>query len=202
MPGVRHKGAVTADPSALLLPAPSRKSRRRIATARTPIPKPEGPNSRWSVDFARNQLADGQRFRVLNIIDDVTKEWLASDAKTLRSGKRLVRKLKALIARHGRLGVSGNGTEYSLAAVLKLTQGHKLGWCTVAPDNPTQNAFTESVQRPDARRVPERAAALLDEAGPSRDPRLGPRPKQGAPALVPRLLHLVACALTLYPKRA
>jgi transposase InsO family protein len=27
-----------------------RRSRRRIAVARTPIPKPEGPNSRWSTD--------------------------------------------------------------------------------------------------------------------------------------------------------
>jgi transposase InsO family protein len=39
------------------LAARRRKSRRRIAVARTPIPKPEGPNSRWSVDFVHDQLA-------------------------------------------------------------------------------------------------------------------------------------------------
>ena len=55
-----------------------RRSRRRIAVARTPIPKPDGPNSRWSTDFVHDQLANGRRFRVLTIIDDVTKECLAA----------------------------------------------------------------------------------------------------------------------------
>ena len=32
-----------------------RRSRRRIAVARTPIPKPEGPNSRWSTDVPRRR---------------------------------------------------------------------------------------------------------------------------------------------------
>ena len=36
-------------------------------------PEPEGPNSRWSTDFVHDQLANGRRFRVLMIIDDVTK---------------------------------------------------------------------------------------------------------------------------------
>ena len=55
-----------------------RRSRRRIAVARTPIPRPEGPNRRWSTDFVQDQLASGRRFRVLTIIDDVTKECLAA----------------------------------------------------------------------------------------------------------------------------
>jgi putative transposase len=50
-----------------------RRSRRRIAVARTPIPKPNGPNSRWSTDFVHDQLANGRRFRVLTIIDDVNQ---------------------------------------------------------------------------------------------------------------------------------
>jgi hypothetical protein len=32
-----------------------------------------GPNSRWSTDFVHDQLANDRRFRVLTIIDDVTK---------------------------------------------------------------------------------------------------------------------------------
>ncbi len=34
-------------------------------------------NARWSVDFVQDQCADGRRFRILNVIDDVTKESLA-----------------------------------------------------------------------------------------------------------------------------
>jgi putative transposase len=36
-----------------------RRSRRRIAVARTPIPRPDSANSRWSTDFVHDQLANG-----------------------------------------------------------------------------------------------------------------------------------------------
>lgn len=55
-----------------------RRSQRRIAVARTPIPKATRTNSRWSTDFVHDQLANGRRFRVLTVIDDVTKECLAA----------------------------------------------------------------------------------------------------------------------------
>jgi hypothetical protein len=81
-----------------------RRSRRRIAVARTPIPRPEGPNSRWSTDFVHDQLANGRRVRVLTIIDDVTKECLAAVPDTSLSGKRVVREMQALIGPRGRPG--------------------------------------------------------------------------------------------------
>ena len=31
---------------------------------------PPTPNQRWSLDFVRDQLTDGRRFRVLTIVDD------------------------------------------------------------------------------------------------------------------------------------
>ena len=125
-----------------------RRSRRRIAVARTPIPKPDGPNSRWSTDFVHDQLANGRRFRVLTIIDDVTKECLAAVPDTSLSGKRVVREMNALIARRGRPGaiVSDNGTEFTSSAVLAFTQAAKLDWHYIAPGKPTQNAFAESFQ--------------------------------------------------------
>lgn len=125
-----------------------RKCRRRIAVARTPIPRPEGPNSRWSLDFVHDQLAWGRRFRVLTIIDDVTKECLAAVPDTSLSGKRVVRELQAVIARRGRPGVivSDNGTEFTSAAVLGFVQASKLDWRYIAPGKPTQNAFAESFQ--------------------------------------------------------
>ena len=125
-----------------------RKSRRRIAVARTPIPLPTGPNSRWSVDFVHDQLANGRRFRVLNVIDNVTKECLAAIADTSLTGKRVVREMKAIIERRGRPGVivSDNGTEFTSTAVLLFTRQMKLDWRYIAPGKPTQNAMAESFQ--------------------------------------------------------
>lgn len=125
-----------------------RKSRRRIAVARTPIPLPTGPNSRWSLDFVHDQLANGRRFRVLNVIDDVTKECLAAIPDTSISGKRVVREMRAIIERRGRPGaiISDNGTEFTSVAVLAFTQEFKLDWRYIAPGKPTQNAMAESFQ--------------------------------------------------------
>ena len=125
-----------------------RRSRRRIAVARTPIPKPAGPNSRWSTDFVYDQLASGRRFRVPTVIDDVTRECLAAIPETSITGKRVAREMTALITRRGKPGmiVSDNGTEFTSAAVLGFAQEAKIDWRHIAPGKPTQNAFAESFQ--------------------------------------------------------
>ena len=51
-----------------------RRARRRAVGSRSPILVESKPNARWSVDFVHDQLACGRRFRILNIVDDVTRE--------------------------------------------------------------------------------------------------------------------------------
>lgn len=63
-----------------------RKSRRRAVGARAPSPVPTLPNQRWSLDFVHDQLTTGRRFRVLNIVDDVTRECLRAVVDTSISG--------------------------------------------------------------------------------------------------------------------
>ena len=60
-----------------------------------------------------------RRFRILNIVDDVTRE-PAAVLDTSISGKRVVRELADLIAERGapRIIVSDNGTELTSNAVL------------------------------------------------------------------------------------
>ena len=97
-----------------------RRGRRRAVGARAPAPVLALPNQRWSLDFVHDQLATGRRFRVLNIIDDVTRECLRAVVDTSMSGRRAVRKLVDLVAEHGRPGmiVSDNGIELTSNAVL------------------------------------------------------------------------------------
>ena len=54
-----------------------RKARRRAVGTRAPILIAPRANARWSLDFVHDQFATGRRFRVLNIVDDVTRECLA-----------------------------------------------------------------------------------------------------------------------------
>ena len=55
-----------------------RRSRRRAIGARAPILVEAKANARWSLDFVHDQLAGGRRFRILNVVDDVTRECLAA----------------------------------------------------------------------------------------------------------------------------
>ncbi len=125
-----------------------RRSRKRATGARVPLVAAAGPNARWSLDFVHDQLADGRRFRILNILDDVTKECLAAVADTSISGKRVVRELSALIARRGKpaMIVSDNGTELTSSAVLSWCAQHQIAWHYIALGKPTQNGICESFQ--------------------------------------------------------
>ena len=55
-----------------------RRARRRAIGIRAPIVVEARVNARWSLDFVHDQMANGRRFRVLNIVDDVTRECLAA----------------------------------------------------------------------------------------------------------------------------
>ena len=70
-----------------------RKARRRAVGTRTPILVEAKVNARWSLDFVQDQFALGRRFRILNIVDDVTRECLAAIPDTSISGKRVAREL-------------------------------------------------------------------------------------------------------------
>jgi hypothetical protein len=63
-----------------------RKARRRAVGTRTPILVEAKVNARWSLDFVHDQFAQGRRFRILNIVDDVTRECLAAIPDTSISG--------------------------------------------------------------------------------------------------------------------
>ena len=60
-----------------------------------------GPFDKLRRAFVHDQLVTGRRFRVLNIVDDVTRECLAAVVDTSISGRRVVRELDDLIARRG-----------------------------------------------------------------------------------------------------
>jgi len=123
-----------------------RRARRRAVGTRAPIPIEARPNARWSLDFVHDQFACGRRFRILDIVDDVTRECLAAPLDTSISGKRVARELTTLIAKRGKPGmiVSDNGTEFTSNAILSWASEHRIEWRYIAPGKPMQNGFCES----------------------------------------------------------
>jgi transposase InsO family protein len=123
-----------------------RRARRRAVGARAPILVEAKANARWSLDFVHDQFAHGRRFRILNVVDDVTRECLAAIPDTSISGRRVARELTTLITRRGKPGliVSDNGTEFTSNAMLSWAQDHQIEWHFIAPGKPMQNGFCES----------------------------------------------------------
>ena len=123
-----------------------RRARRRAVGSRAPILVEAKANARWSLDFVHDQLACGRRFRILNVVDDVTRECLAAIPDTSISGRRVARELTGLIERRGKPGmiVSDHGTEFTSNAMLAWAQENRVTWHFIAPGKPMQNGFCES----------------------------------------------------------
>ena len=123
-----------------------RRARRKATGTRAPILVEAKPNARWSLDFVYDQFANGRRFRVLNIVDDVTKECLGAVPDTSISGRRVARELTTIVERRGKPGsiVSDNGTEFTCNAMLAWCKDTSINWHFIAPGKPIQNAFVES----------------------------------------------------------
>ncbi len=123
-----------------------RRGRKRATGTRAPILTVAAPNARRSVDFVHDQLADGRRLRVFNVVDDVTKECLAAVVDTSISGKRVARALAAIVARRGKpeLIVSDHGTEFTSNAMLERARKAGIAWRFIAPGKPMQNGVCEA----------------------------------------------------------
>lgn len=110
---------------------------------RAPILLEARVNARWSLDFVHDQFGCGRRFRVLNIVDDVTRECLAAIPDTSISGKRVARELTTLIARRGKPGliVSDRGTEFTSNVVLSWSQDSQVDWHYTELGKPTDDVL-------------------------------------------------------------
>ena len=122
-----------------------RRGRKRALGSRTPMMVPAGINQRWSLDFVSDTLADGRRFRVLCVLDDFSRECLATVVDTSLGGARVVRELELVVNQRGwpHTIVSDNGTELTSNAVLNWA-AERVSWHYIQPGKPVQNAFIES----------------------------------------------------------
>jgi len=122
------------------------KRRKKLVRPRIPMIVPTRANERWSLDFVHDQLADGRRIRILNVVDDCSRTCVGQIVDTSISGQRLANYLDQLLETRGkpRAIVMDNGPELTSKAMFFWSQhtGVKLNF--IQPGKPTQNAFVES----------------------------------------------------------
>jgi len=124
-----------------------RKRRKRLQRRdRVPMPIPVGPNQRWSMDFVSDQLATGRRFRVLNVVDDYSRECVGQIVDFSISGERVSRLLDRLAFERARPEaiITDNGPEFTSKAMFLWSQRTGAALRFIQPGKPIQNALVES----------------------------------------------------------
>ena len=122
------------------------KRRKKLKRPRIPMLVPDAPNQRWSVDFMSDQLAAGRRFRILNIVDDYSRQCVGQIVDTSITGVRLARFLDELADRGSlpKTVVCDNGTELTSKAMFFWREKTGVELHFIQPGKPTQNAFIEA----------------------------------------------------------
>lgn len=123
-----------------------RKRRRYTAMPRVMPGAPTRKNERWSMDFVSDSLADGRSFRVFNVVDDFTRECLASVVDLSLSGGRVARELESIVVERGapRALLCDNGPEFTSKALDQWAYEQGIAIDFIKPGKPTQNAYAES----------------------------------------------------------
>jgi putative transposase len=68
-----------------------RRQRRKQKPDRSRLPcQADHPNHVWTYDFIEDALLDGRKIRILNILDECTREWVAVKAGVSMSGKAVI----------------------------------------------------------------------------------------------------------------
>jgi putative transposase len=122
------------------------KKRRYKNELRVPLALPQSAKDLWSMDFVSDQLANGDRFRSLTIVDVFTKECPTIEVDRSLSGSRVVSTLNLLKAVTGLPKVISvdNGPEFICTALDKWASENEVKLHFIEPGKPTQNGYIES----------------------------------------------------------
>lgn len=124
----------------------SKKRKKRISHLRVILDRPEQANQHWSMDFVSDSLWNGRRFRVLTIVDDLTRECPALEVDHSLPGLRVTRVLDRLAETRGLPEVItvDNGPEFISKAMDAWAFQNKVRLRFIQPGKPVQNAYVES----------------------------------------------------------
>jgi putative transposase len=108
--------------------------------------RPEHPNHVWSYDFVETRTHDGRKIRMLNVIDEFTRECLAIRVARKLKGTDVIDILTDLFILRGVPGHvrSDNGPEFIAKAVQAWITAVGAQTAYIAPGSPWENGYVES----------------------------------------------------------
>lgn len=124
-----------------------KRSRLWLCDGSTIRHRPEYKNHVWSYDFVSDQTYDGRKFKVLNIIDEYSRELLATfTARRIRS-QDVILVLADLFLKHGipKYIRSDNGPEFVAKELIKWFKLLEVQPLFIHPGSPWENGYIESL---------------------------------------------------------
>lgn len=128
------------------LQVPQRPRKRKIKTGRGVPCQACRPNHVWSYDFQEDALLSGRKVRLLNVLDEFTREWLSVSVGASLTSRAVLAALEPLFASRGAPSFvrSDNGPEFIAAEVKEWLSENGSEPYYIDPGCPWQNGFTES----------------------------------------------------------
>lgn len=125
------------------------KRKRLPARVKEPLMVPKRPNECWSMDFMHDNLTNGRKFRVINIIDDYNREALRIEPYFSIGSKMVVKELSRLILERGKPACIrvDNGPEFIAEVMQQWCRDNGIKLQFIQPGKPMQNAFIERFNR-------------------------------------------------------
>ena len=108
--------------------------------------RPEYKDHVWSYDFMIDRTANGRAFKILNIIDEYTRECLAMRVKRRITSQEVIDQLFELIILRGipEHIRSDNGPEFTAKAIRKWLSRIGVKTLFIEPGSPWENGYIES----------------------------------------------------------
>lgn len=131
------------------LRVPTRKRKKRLTGIGAPVGAmcPIRPNALWALDFQFDTTTDGRTLKMLNVIDEFTREALAIEVHRSIDADDVVRILDGLVLERGMAPGFvrfDNGPEFIAHAVADWCRFNRCESVFIDPGSPWQNAWIES----------------------------------------------------------
>lgn len=123
-----------------------RRKRKRVAVVRKSMPAPARLNDCWAMDFMSDALSSGRKYRVLNVVDTLSREALISEVDTSLPATRVIQALEEIAIERGYPAriTCDNGPEFRSVALDAWAYEHHVTLAFIEPGKPVQNAVCES----------------------------------------------------------
>ena len=108
--------------------------------------RPEYPDHVWSYDFVEDRTWEGRKYRILNVVDEFSREALAMRVSRKLNSLDVILVLSDLFLKRGipRYIRSDNGAEFTAEAVRNWIAAVGARTAYITPGSPWENGYIES----------------------------------------------------------